>query len=333
MRYGDDDCCRKDNWSKIGEGLIDADLAFHGGTTILTIRQTGITILLAILLAITGCNLELDDAAATEEPILEPTQTPIRSTPAPATETPTPVPPTTTPVVVRGCQIPEGWRAYTVIGGDTLFGIATRNQTTVAEITSGNCLGNANQISVGQVLYVPDNRPPTDVPSATPDLDSDSETGFLEVYLMVRGDGGANSIPVGCDDSAVIQETAEMVTGTLSERIRAEFEYLMDLDIGDPVATNEGQINPLFGQIIDLREVSVSGDQVTVEFGGNLQLIGTCYDALLEMQLVMTALHFPQINSARILVGGRNARQTFDMSGLVGPNAVYTRNDLPQEAQ
>ena len=296
----------------------------------MTIRLAGITIVVLIVLATVGCNLRTEDAAATETPILEPTQTPIRATPVPATETPTPVPPTATPRVVRGCLIPESWRAYTVVRGDTLFSIATRNQSTVSEISTGNCLGNANQISVDQVLYVPDNTPPTARPSATPDLDSGSETGFLEIYLMSRGDAGDYGIPVGCGDSATIMETAEIVTGTLSEHVRAELQYLLDLDIGDPITATEGQVNPLFGQIIELREVIVTGDQVTIEMGGSLQLVGTCYDALLEAQLVMTALHYPQINSARIIVGGRNARQVFDTSGLVGPNAVYTRADLPQ---
>jgi hypothetical protein len=299
----------------------------------LTNRLTGITIAIFVVLAAAGCNLHLDDATATETPILEPTQTPIRSTPVPATETPTPVPPSPTALVVRGCVIPPGWRAYTVVSGDTLFRIATRNQSTVSEISAGNCLGNANQISVGQVLYVPDNTPPTRTPSATPDLDSSSETGFLEIYLISRGDDGENGIPVGCGDTAIVMETAEIVTGTLSERIQAELQYLLDLDIGDPVTTTQGQINPLNGQILDLRDVTVTGDQVTIEMGGNLQLVGACYDALLEAQLVLTALHFPEINSARITIGGQNARQVFDATGLVGPNAVYTRADLPQEAQ
>ena len=44
---------------------------------------------------------------------------------------------------------------YTVVRGDTLSIIARRTATTVSALVTGNCLSNANVISVGQRLYVP----------------------------------------------------------------------------------------------------------------------------------------------------------------------------------
>lgn len=46
-------------------------------------------------------------------------------------------------------------RTYTVKTGDTLYSIAIKFGTTIAEIASANNISNPNQISVGQVLIIP----------------------------------------------------------------------------------------------------------------------------------------------------------------------------------
>ena len=53
------------------------------------------------------------------------------------------------------CRPRNDWAAYVVVRGDTLSRIARRFGTTVAALTSGNCLTNANFIYVGQRLRVP----------------------------------------------------------------------------------------------------------------------------------------------------------------------------------
>lgn len=75
---------------------------------------------------------------------------------------------------------------YTVQAGDTLFRIASRNNTTVAELIRLNSISNSNFIFVGQQLRLPGG---TTTPSTTdggttpaPSLDMDFGTG-VEVFL------------------------------------------------------------------------------------------------------------------------------------------------------
>ena len=51
--------------------------------------------------------------------------------------------------------VASGYFAYTVVYGDTLFGIAKRFKTTVATLQQLNNISNPDVIKVGQVLIVP----------------------------------------------------------------------------------------------------------------------------------------------------------------------------------
>lgn len=98
-------------------------------------------------------------ADATDEPTVPPTQT---STQAP-TQTPAPT--------ITNCTPRADWtNTYTVVSGDTLARIAVRGNTTVSTLQQGNCLANANVISVGQVLRVPN-----PVTAATPAVTATTE--------------------------------------------------------------------------------------------------------------------------------------------------------------
>lgn len=81
-----------------------------------------------------------------------------------------PLPPT---AIIPPCVPRTDWvYTYVIQSGDTLFSIAQRFGLTLAQLQSGNCIANANQIFVGQVLRVPFPPPPppnTPIPpSATP---------------------------------------------------------------------------------------------------------------------------------------------------------------------
>lgn len=54
-----------------------------------------------------------------------------------------------------GCTPRIDLGIYTVVSGDTLYSIATAHNSTVADLSSYNCLADNNIISVGQQLYVP----------------------------------------------------------------------------------------------------------------------------------------------------------------------------------
>lgn len=85
------------------------------------------------------------------------------------TNTPTPSatytrPPTATPTVTdtpsatatrEPCSKPAGWATYTVQPGNTLFSIARAVSSTVGELRTVNCIPDADNIDVNQVLFVP----------------------------------------------------------------------------------------------------------------------------------------------------------------------------------
>ena len=67
-------------------------------------------------------------------------------------------------VAGNACTPPAGWTSYTVQAGDTLSTIAATYSIAVEQLTSSNCLTNADVISVGQVIYVPTAVNPTTGP-------------------------------------------------------------------------------------------------------------------------------------------------------------------------
>lgn len=115
-----------------------------------------------------ACSLGSGSDSA-NEPI--PTQGPAQVLPTTApSPTSTPIPPLeleddpapavqVNPVTnVTACDPPDGWSTYTVLAGDTLFGIATAYGTSSDNLAEANCLRDASSINVGQTLYVPQTR-------------------------------------------------------------------------------------------------------------------------------------------------------------------------------
>ena len=281
-------------------------------------------VLLTILLLNTACNLK-STAAPTETTPVEASPTPettaaepTLSTPAtpPVVDTPIPALPslTATPRVVNGCAIPDGWIEYTVAPGDTLYHIAQQYGSSVDELTTGNCLENADSIRVDQIIYVPGS--PTS-----------GNTGYLEIYLIALGDNGVSGRPIGCGDSAVTQATDRPLAGSVAGNVRGMLDELFSTVTGNN--TEGGIYNAFSGKNLTVRNVRLDGEQIYIEIDGTLLLTGTCEDARLQAQLLLTAFHYPQVNTAFIMIGGRNAKQLFDLSGTMPADAVFTRVDLP----
>ncbi|HVO44305.1 MAG TPA: LysM peptidoglycan-binding domain-containing protein, partial [Aggregatilineales bacterium] len=74
----------------------------------------------------------------------------------------TPTPFFFAPQVTAGTATPTGacaglpgWRAYTVQPGDTLGALAAPTGLAVQQIAYVNCLGNADTLQVGQIIYLP----------------------------------------------------------------------------------------------------------------------------------------------------------------------------------
>lgn len=93
-------------------------------------------------------------APATPEPTAGPTPAPSPAATPVVTVGPS-VAPTVAPTAGPTQAAEPTFRSYTVKSGDTLSAIAARYDTTVSAIVNLNDLRNANQLSVGQVLLIP----------------------------------------------------------------------------------------------------------------------------------------------------------------------------------
>ena len=94
------------------------------------------------------------------------TTPPTRTGSETASTTPTPSRTATATHVATACNPPVGWISYIVQAGETLAVLANRHRTTVVNLQTANCL-TTSLIFTGQLLYVPDNLPPTSSPTVT----------------------------------------------------------------------------------------------------------------------------------------------------------------------
>lgn len=108
-------------------------------------------------LALVACNLSTAPptptvSPATEIPLFFPSVTPFPNLIGGVT-------PNAPNVPVEGanpnCPLPPGWITYTVESGDSMGLLAQQTDSSIPELTQANCLDNADQIYVGQVLYLP----------------------------------------------------------------------------------------------------------------------------------------------------------------------------------
>lgn len=274
---------------------------------------------LLCLWCVTACSLSQSPEAALPSVA---TFTPIPITlPATVVAQPTRVlaPTTPSPVVQfdSGCPAKTDWTAtYTVVAGDTLFSIAQRTGSTVVDLAAVNCIGDAGQISVGQVLRVPQSISENTQPSGNGNL----------VYYLVSPTGDKGRIGVGCDGWLVAAPTGKPVTSDPAADLRASLTALLAM-----TSVNVGQSglkNYFAGQGLTVADVTVQNGEATITINGTLTLIGVCADPQIEAQILLTVFDVPGVQQARITVGGRNMKQIFDMSGRTGADAVYVPGDV-----
>lgn len=120
-----------------------------------------LTLFSLIVMLLVACNLSTNPASSDITPTTE--TTPTNEAIIQPTES---IPPTNTPepeistgdddlASTGDCVPPSDWAPYTVVAGDTLYGLAGLSGTTVDNIVLANCLADANTLAVGQVVYLP----------------------------------------------------------------------------------------------------------------------------------------------------------------------------------
>jgi cell division protein YceG involved in septum cleavage len=110
------------------------------------------------------------------------------------------------------CQPPEGWVAYSVEPGDTLFGfeLGSKGQTNVAAIMTANCL-TSKLIGIGQTIYLPpgvaENSPKIDDGPVGPDgaalPDGPSRAANCPCTVVVRAGWRLEQIAAAIDKTPV----------------------------------------------------------------------------------------------------------------------------------
>ncbi len=150
----------------------------------------------AAVLILSACNFGSNGNAAPSQATPVPIVLAATGTPAPQLTPPpqaTAVPPTALPLVVQQvtCIVNASWPIYVVRAGDTLGTLAQRTSTTVTLLAQANCLANANSISVGQPLRLPQLPVNTLAPVNSPIPNSNQACiplGNWPQYTAVKGD-------------------------------------------------------------------------------------------------------------------------------------------------
>lgn len=137
---------------------------------------------------------------------------------------------TTIPAVATSCAPRADWNfSYTVQSGDTLFRVAQAFGISAADLQTANCLANANQIQVGQVLRVP-----TQLPTAVPQASATPQATALPTNTLAPTAINPN---LRADSSTVQQGECTTIRWDVAGVSQVYFQ-------GQPVRTSNQQVCP-----------------------------------------------------------------------------------------
>lgn len=265
--------------------------------------KTIVTYCLLLVMLLTACNLGAETEVADEATLIPATNTPLpTNTPMP---TNTPIPAQASISITTSCTPRTDWFEYTVQRGDTLFSIARRANSNVDTVARGNCLADPSNVYVGDIILVP----------------NQIQAAGNIVYWAHTENYGANSALVGCDSIVSPIQTNTPKTNDIATNIQNSLNALFN--------SPPGLLNYWDGLGLHADSVTVdSNGRATVVISGDIMLVGTCSDALMKAQVLLSVFDDSTVQSAFITVNGQNLVQIFDMSGLKPANAVFVPFDI-----
>ena len=96
------------------------------------------------------------------------------------------------------CAVRTDWGVYRVVGGDTLYRIGRRFDTTVSALVNGNCLVDANRIYIGQQLRVPSVKAGSTTPPGVHQFTTGATfQSFQNGFMVWRADTGEIRVYIG----------------------------------------------------------------------------------------------------------------------------------------
>lgn len=131
----------------------------------------------------------------------------------------------------------------------------------------------------------------------------------VEIVMIAQGDGGVSGRAVGCGDSAVpvtvpIEPTTRPITAALEALLAVDEEQYGE----------SGLFNTLAPYTLSVDGVDVGEDGTAlITLSGEFELVGTCFDPLIEAQLTDTVTQFDGVNEAVILINGTPLSDMIDM--------------------
>lgn len=187
---------------------------------------------------------DLQNVSQAPLPLLE------RQVPLPQPIAPAANPTNTSPPAVPTSCVPRGdWNfSYTVQSGDTLFKVAQAFGLNVAELQNANCLADANQIQVGQLLRVP-----RELPTAVPQASATPQATALPTNTIEPTAVNPN---LRADSGQIQQGECTTIRWDVPNLSQVYFQ-------GQPVRTNSQQVCPKVDTTYTLLLVYSDGKQAS----------------------------------------------------------------------
>ncbi|MFC0249669.1 GerMN domain-containing protein [Citricoccus parietis] len=156
---------------------------------------------------------------------------------------------------------------------------------------------------------------PSGSPSASPSA-SETAQGATEatVYWVAMDNLEGIEFP-GCGDSSLMESTAPVSgAGAVGDPsfVEAGLQVLLDQT---EYEVGSGLTNSLYQSELEVTEVSISGDTVTVDLTGTPISAGTCDDPRIIAQLENTALANAGVDTADILLDGTPIQEAMSQKG------------------
>ncbi len=133
----------------------------------------------------------------------------------------------------------------------------------------------------------------------------------IQVYLVALEDNGQTGQLIGCGDSLVPVEQSAQAGAAEPE---AALQAL--LAIKDQYYGQSGLYNALYQSDLQVENVQVDdAGQATIQLTGQVKLGGECDTPRFKSQLEQTALQFPSVQNAAILINGQPMQEVLSSQG------------------
>ncbi len=140
---------------------------------------------------------------------------------------------------------------------------------------------------------------------ASDNLQADTPTESVQVFLIEKKDGGLLGRKTGCGDSAV---PVEVKLPRRMPALGGALEALLGMR-GDAEDPRSGHYNALHASPLRISNLQRRGGELRVRLEGYLELGDPCDGERILAQLTETALQFPDVQAAFFYLGDKPLRE------------------------